>query len=58
MCCSTVYILQVNPDDIDVTKVPDLPPRSQEVEDVYALLYDDAMQFAGEFQVPISSFEI
>lgn len=38
----------MNPDEIDVAKVPDLPPRSRDEEDVYAFLHEEAMQRAGE----------
>ncbi|KAJ7294285.1 hypothetical protein O6H91_Y269100 [Diphasiastrum complanatum] len=43
----TFPIIQVNPDLIDVAKVPELPPRDQSEEDVYAFLHEEAMQSAG-----------
>lgn len=39
--------MQVNPDEIDITKVPELPAVSQEEEDVYRFLYEDALLSAG-----------
>ncbi|KAJ7534682.1 hypothetical protein O6H91_13G105300 [Diphasiastrum complanatum] len=44
-----LYISKVNPDLIDVAKVPELPSRDQSEEDVYAFLHEEAMQSAGKY---------